>query len=231
MFKYSLILVDADGTLLDFDKSEHAAITNTLNMFDLPSDEKTVNRYVEINLSLWKALERREIEQEALKIDRFRLLLLELNKDGELAKDMAACYIQELMKGRFLLDGALEFVQAISKTHKLCIITNGIAQVQYSRMNESNPLHPYIEKFYISEEVGAPKPNPKMIFDAMEYANISDKSKVLVIGDSLTSDIAAANNAGVDSVYIAPYSTEKSDKATYTVKNITEAIALAQMEN
>ncbi|NMD37919.1 MAG: HAD-IA family hydrolase [Christensenellaceae bacterium] len=230
MFKYSLILVDADGTLLDFDKSEHVAISNTLKSFGLPSDEKTVTRYAEINLSLWEALERKEITQEALKIERFRLLLVELGKDGSLAKDMADHFIKELMQGRFLLDGALDFVKAVSKSHKICIITNGIAQVQHSRMNESNPLYAYIHKSYISEEVGAHKPDPKMIFDAMKDAGITDKSKVLVIGDRLTSDIAAANNAGVDSVYISPYSSEPSEKATYTVKNIFDAVSIAQME-
>ena len=86
---------------------------------------------------------------------------------------------------------------------------------------------PFIAGVVISEELGVSKPDPKMIFEAMKMANVTDPASVIVLGDSQTSDIAAANNAGTDSIlYTNGKPIPESHKATYTAQTLEEACAI-----
>ena len=52
-----------------------------------------------------------------------------------------------------------------------------------------------------AEQIGVGRPNPKMIFDAMEQLSITDGNKVLKIGDTVV-DIQEGKNAGVWTVAV-----------------------------
>ena len=71
--RYTTILFDADGTLLDFSRAEDEAIRETMLSFDIVPNDERVSVYSEINDRLWKALERKEIEKEVLLYRRFEL--------------------------------------------------------------------------------------------------------------------------------------------------------------
>lgn len=221
--KYQVLLADADDTLFDFTQCERAALTATLNAFSLPVKEEYLSLYAEINDGLWKALERGEITQGALRIERFRLFLNALSAPAD-STEMNETYITELSKGTFLMPGAEAFVREVSRAMPIYLVTNGIAQVQKSRLSASR-LAPYIAGAVISQEVGAAKPDPKMVYAAMEKAGVQDKRRAVMLGDSLTADLGAARAAGVDFCLLQKKG-PLPQGATYQAESLMEALPI-----
>ena len=70
--RYKYLLADNDNTLMDFTAAEGHALRETFAALGVPLDEATAEMYSRINDDLWKALERGETTQKALKVERFR---------------------------------------------------------------------------------------------------------------------------------------------------------------
>lgn len=221
MYKY--LLFDADNTLLDFDAAEAQALRETLSLCPLGFSDEIHRRYHHINDQQWKKLERGETTREKLRIDRFALLYDEFGMDGELySRETADLYTERLSQQEQLIDGAEDVLSELSKRYECYIITNGITEVQRSRMAKT-PLEKYIKHSFISQEMGCAKPSPVFFEKVIEYIGDSDKSSYLVIGDSLTSDISGARNFGIDSVYL---SEKESDMPTYRINNLYELYSI-----
>lgn len=220
--KYSILLMDADGTLFDFLKAEKTALVRTLQKFSLPHNDIWVNTYSNINDSLWKALERGEITKDALRLERFRRLLVHFSVNGDVGA-IAQCYTDELSHGTFLLPGAMDVCRELSKVCRLFIITNGIKEVQ-SRRFAGSGLSPYFEKCYISDSVGFEKPDVRFFEHVMADIPGFEADKALVVGDSLTSDILGANRAGLDCCWLRAVGKSVPDTVhvEYCIEDIRE---------
>ena len=223
---YKIALFDADNTLLDFNRAEREAVSICLTARGLPADEEIVSRYSRINDSHWKRLEQGLITRDRLKVERFAELFSTLGYGGD-SKRMAADYEEALSRQTYLVDGALELVRALHGQCRLFIITNGTAVVQKGRFG-SSPLAPYFERCFISEEMGCNKPE-EAFFDRVA-AEISDfdPRRVLVIGDSLSSDIRGGINAGLDTCWFNPTgkSAPSGMEITYTVRRLDEVLPI-----
>ena len=202
MRRYDLLLCDADETLLDFHQAEENAFYEACRLVGLEVGERERARYGAINAACWKMFERGEITQPALRIRRYALFLEELGSAVD-PREMAGTYERQLARQGCALPGAAEALRRWKKRTRVMIVTNGIAAVQHSRFAAS-PFPEMEADLIISEEVGAAKPDPKMIGLAMARAGVNDKSRVLMLGDSLTSDMAAARNAGIDACWFNP---------------------------
>ena len=224
--KYEILLFDADHTLFDFIKSEYLALKSALEALGCPSDDAVIERYSVINVKYWKMLERGEIDKISLKLARFVEFGREYGFEDK-AEALSDLYMENLAHESHLFDGALEMIEKLSKKYRLFIITNGVKSTQDGRFSVS-PITKYFEKIFISELIGAEKPS-KVFFDAVE-ANIEgyERSRALVIGDSLSSDIKGAINAGIDSCWFNPHSKEAPEgwNITYTVKSFDEILNL-----
>lgn len=106
-----------------------------------------------------------------------------------------------LAEGNQLFDGIIEMLEKLNLTHKLYIASNGIAITQYTRLKNNN-LNKYFEKIFISEEIGSKKPDREFFEIIFKEICVKNKNEVLMIGDTLTSDILGANNAGIDSCLV-----------------------------
>ena len=204
--RYELLLADADGTLYDFHAGERAALEETLLASGIPYDGEIGALYSRINLSHWKKLERGETTQERLRVERFADFLAELAQRGQptgerSAPEMSQTFVSALSRQRVPMPGAEAFLQAVAEHMPVYLVTNGIASVQRGRFEQSE-LRPYITDILISEELGHFKPDPFMLLEAMRRAGVTDRRRVVMLGDSLTADIAAAQAAGVDSILI-----------------------------
>ena len=199
---YRTLLLDADGTILDFDRSEAEAIRRTLRLYQLPDTDEWVGAYHQINDALWKQLERGEISKKDLRHVRFSRLLDHYGVARD-AFSMADTYVEELSSRSYLLPGALEACKELARTHRLYIVTNGIAFVQNRRL-QSIPFEGAILKSYISEEVGFEKPDVRYFQAIFRDIPEFDPGTTLVVGDSLTSDMAGGIAAGLDTCWINP---------------------------
>lgn len=226
--KYTTLLMDADNTLLDFTRSEHDAIAETLAHFGLPNDDATIAIYSEVNDAHWKMLERGEIEKKVLMWKRFEAFCARTGLEAD-PKALAADYLQTLSTKSYMIDGALEVCAALAQKCRMYVITNGDKRVQQGRFNPS-PLAKYFEKCYISEEVGFEKPDVRYFEAVMEDIPGFDPATTLVVGDSLTSDIKGGINAGLDTCWYNPKgkAVPAGLPLTYVIRDLSELPALAE---
>ena len=220
MKKYSIILFDADGTLFDFAQCEREAFREALALSGATATEDMINDYKEINDSLWKALERKEIEREVLVFKRFEIFADKYNISLD-SKKMANDYVECLGKKTYLLGGAEELLAALYGKVKLYIVTNGIYRVQSSRFAISG-LSKYFEEIFISEEIGVNKPDVRFFERATERIEGFEKEKAIIIGDSLSSDIAGGMAFGIDTCWFTPEGKTAPCSPTYTVNKLSD---------
>ena len=229
--RYDVLLCDADNTIFDFNKAEENAFADACACVGIEADERLLGIYSEINEALWKLLEKGGITQKVLRVRRFEQFLEAIGRAELDAQTMSDAFVAGLGRQSVPFEGAIEAVARWSRMLPVIIVTNGIAKVQHSRMEGSEVRH-YIRGMVISEEVGAAKPDPKMIFAGMEMANVTEKSRVLMLGDSLSSDIAAAANAGVDACWYNPHRMEntKGLPVRYEIRDLDEVDAILKGE-
>ena len=201
---YPWLWFDADGTLFDYNQAEITALTKTFELLSLPFKPGHLDAYRKINHGLWQALERQEIAPDILRVRRFELLLENLGLDGS-PDEMSRAYVEQLGLCTDLIDGAYEVLQTLHKTSRLAIVTNGLQAVQHSRLAHSE-IHHFVNEIIISEEVGAAKPQAAFFDAAFEQTGHPAKSDVLIIGDSLSSDIQGGVDYGIDTCWYNPTS-------------------------
>ncbi len=216
------LFFDLDGTVFDFKSAEREAISATLSAFGVNVTEKLTERYSEINDSCWKALERGEIERCELIYRRFEILSNEFSL-SLVPRDVQKRYADELADRYIFIEGAPELLGVLSADYELYAVTNGNADVQRSRIEKAD-LGRFFKDFFISEEVGFSKPD-KRFFDAA-FSQVKGFAPALsvVIGDSLSSDILGAENAGIDSIYYNPEGLENKTGIVpdYEIKKLEE---------
>jgi len=200
---YKAVFFDADDTLFDYPRAERAALRACLREFGLRIDVAAfVETYRRHNLDLWQAFERGETDQATLRVERFRRLAAEFGIDGLPLEKVSFYYLEALSGQPQLLPGALATVRGLAKTFPLALVTNGIASVQRKRFAAS-PITRYFQAVVISEEVGVAKPDPRIFEPALRTFGV-EAEDVLFVGDSVTSDMAAARNAGMDFAWFNP---------------------------
>lgn len=220
MKKYSTILFDADETLLDFPAAEKAALGKVCEQYDINYSEEIRSTFSSINLALWKQLEKGLITRDLIRIRRFEQFAEHFCLTAD-PKEMAVSYVEFLSTFAFLLPGADSLCERLSKEYNLCMVTNGIGTVQQSRLAKSGLL-PFFSKIFVSEEVGSQKPSKKFFDFVFENIPEKDKNKIIIVGDSMSSDILGGINAGIDTCFFNPWGREEIYKPTYTVKSFEE---------
>ena len=220
--KYKYLLFDADGTLLDFAKSEAEALREMLFENGICNDDATVELYSGINDSLWKLLEKGEIDKPTLLVRRFELLLQALGLEGDPVR-MARGYEDNLSTKGYVLEGAEEMCQMLYGKAKMYIVTNGLEKVQRGRYAICG-IDKYFENAFISDVIGHQKPSVKYFEAVAKNIKDFDKSTALIIGDSLSSDIKGGLNFGIDTCWYNPDKKEKPAELdiTYVVDNFDD---------
>ena len=222
--KYSTLLIDADNTLLDFNLAERLSITATCEKFGIEPDENKAELYSKINLSLWKRHEKGEVTKEEIKLFRFMEFIKAVGSSAD-PREMGRYYETTLATRGYLLEGAVGFLKSIRPYYKTYIVTNGLAAVQHSRLELSGIL-PYFDGVFISEEYGSKKPE-KLFFDRIcEKIPEKDKSRICIIGDSMSSDILFGINAGIDTCYFAPKGSPEPYSPTLRAESFEELIKI-----
>ena len=199
MKEYKMIILDADDTLYDFSKAEKYAFENAMRDLDLDYNESYLPIYKKINIGIWKDLEKGLITQKELKPERFRRFLDEVGLEGD-GNTFSDAFLDHLSRATFLFDGAMELVKELSKKYRLVLITNGLTRVQKYRVRQ-HEIAQYFEKVIISEEIGYAKPNPMIFVEGLKDLEEVNKDRVIIIGDSLTSDIQGGINYGIDTCW------------------------------
>jgi len=222
---YDTFLFDADNTLFDYDAAEKVALQATLSRHNYPFTQETHNHYRRINTEAWASFHRGEITKPQMAANRFSQLFsqMDVQGDGEIFNQQ---YLEALGTASILMDGALELCKHLTETNKkIYIITNGIRLTNDARIKHST-LTPYISAFFVSEVVGYEKPHTAFFQHVFDNISPTPKEKILVIGDSLTADIAGGLAAGVDTCWFNIFQEENHSGfiPTYEIHNLKELL-------
>jgi len=226
MKDYGLVFMDADETLFDFRRAEAFALAGAFGQSGLGATGEVLADYDEINKKLWKQFEKGETDQATLKIERFRLLFRKIGAELD-AEEFADLYLDWLGKGCFLLDGAEEVCGYLSRKYRLALVTNGIKRVQVSRF-ENSSIRRFFEKIVISEEAGSSKPSAGIFDHACRAMDFHDRNRMIMVGDSLSSDIAGGANYGMDTCWVNLAGTvnDSGYAPTYEVRRLAELMSI-----
>lgn len=227
MTQYRWLLMDADNTLFDFDAAEDYSLTRTLIHFQVTPTPELKEQYHAINSILWQAHDQGKLSQAELGPRRFQLLFRSVAFSGQPGDGKAwnDCFLHFLSDCSTLMPGAEALCHRLSQRYILSLTTNGVPRVQRQRMKNS-PLARYFEdRIFVSGEMGCRKPE-KQYFDTVLAAlgvSAYQRGKVLVIGDSLSSDIKGAFNSRLDSVWLHHPSVKPGIlKPTYEVESLVQ---------
>ncbi len=224
--KYEWLLFDADGTLFDYDRAEATALQRTFEQAGQRFEPAFGKVYRRINHQIWLDFERGRISQARLRAARFERLFDAIGIELDVA-DFSRRYLENLAQGTYLVDGAQGVVAALHGRVGLMLITNGIGEVQRPRF-ASSALRDYFADLVISEEVGVAKPDPAIFDVAFEKMGRPSKEDVLMIGDSLTSDIRGGNNYGIDTCWFNPRgrAPDQDVEIRYEIRDLRELLGV-----
>ncbi len=200
--KYKKLLFDADGTLWDFDASARLAFENIFSRRGWDYTPSFFDGYTRINNGLWEKYERGEMTRDRVLVERFELLFAELGINAS-ATAFEDDFREELEVNPIWMEGAEKLLQGLRPDHEIYIVTNGVATTQRKRIAISG-LDSYVDEFFISEEVGAQKPQKAFFDHVISHIGPGSTDEVLLIGDSLSADILGANRAGIRSCWFNP---------------------------
>lgn len=219
---YETILFDLDHTLYDSHESERQAYAHATSLAGLADADTHFERYFTINREMWAAVERGDILPTEVRVRRFDRFAAEVGLDADTQR-MADDFVWGLGAYGELYDDAQQLLARLAGQASLALVTNGLSEVQRSRLSRLG-IADYFDAIVISSEVGVTKPRPDIFEIAFEQLGNPPKASAVMIGDSLTSDIAGGRNFGIDTCWYNPEGIIASvnDLPTYQVETLTE---------
>ena len=227
-----VILWDIDGTLLSFKLAERAAIRACFAKFGLGEiTDEMLARYSAINARYWKRLELGELTKPQVLRGRFEEFFTEYGLDTGCVDEVNAEYQVRLGETVVFNDNGKELVQRFRDKVKQYAVTNGTLVAQRGKLRNSG-LDKLLDDVFISDVVGVEKPG-KGFFDAVFTAiGHYEKDEMLIVGDSLTSDIQGGNNAGILCCWYDPAGQEVPAhlRVDYHISDLNELTGIIGLE-
>lgn len=224
MNKYDVLLLDVDDTLLDFKANEYISLEEVFKAQNYTLNDDIRKLYGSINKKLWEEYEQGKVSRDTVVNTRFEKLfeVLGVKVNGE---ELEYIYRESLGNGAQLIDGALDICKDLSKSHQLCVVTNGVFETQIKRLKASG-LYTYMNDIFISDFVGHQKPSKEFFDYVFKELGDIDLSRVIIIGDSLSSDIQGGINAGISTCFFNKDKVENktSIKPTYEVDSLEDIL-------
>lgn len=199
---YEWLLFDLDGTLFDYNAAERNALSKAFHKHGFTFNDDYLQTYRDINKKIWIDFENGRITQEEIKSERFRILAEALHIKIDPVR-FSTDYLDFLSRDTNLIDGAEEVLKEVSNHYDIVLVTNGLKQVQRPRIGSST-IKDYFKAIVISEEIGYAKPDPRFFDITFEKIGNPPRNKVLLIGDSLTSDITGGTQYNIDTCWFNP---------------------------
>ncbi len=222
MYKY--LLWDIDGTILDFLASEAYAIRFLFEKYNLGEcNDERLKMYSDINVKYWRKLERGELTKPEILVMRFREFFEIIGVDVSLAENFNKEYQVTLGDHIEFIDNAEEVLLSQKGKYTLAAVTNGTKVAQEKKLRLSG-LDKVFDAIFISENVGFEKPKKEYFDYVFQKLGITDKKEVLIIGDSLTSDMLGGYLAGIDTCWYNPSGKKNTMdiSITYEIDNLSK---------
>lgn len=223
--RYQWILFDADETLYSF--NSYLGLKAMLKHYNIEFGEQDYQEFQAVNKPLWVAYQNKEITAEELRTTRFRKLAAQT---GRSAEDLNHELMHEMSYVSQPLNHVVEMLNALYGKVKMAIITNGFNALQQKRLDNTQTNH-FFDLVITSETIGAAKPDARIFEAAFARMGNIDRSKVLMVGDTLASDILGGNQVGIDTCWFNPtqYENNSEIQPTYEIHSMLDLINIAKM--
>ena len=220
--KYSYVLFDADETLFRFDIL--AGMTRMFKKYGVNFTKDDYIHYQKTNKQLWVDYQNGVISADYLQVTRFNEWSAKLNVS---AKELNDAFLDAMAQICEPLPGAIELLNKLKPHARLGIITNGFARLQTVRL-EHTGLKDMFELLVISELVGIAKPNKAIFEHTFELMGNPNKSQILMVGDTASSDILGGNNVGIDTCWLQHPGEQLPEgiTPTYTITKLEQLQAI-----
>ena len=222
------LLWDVDNTLLDFLAAEKAAIRTLFSEFDLGEcSDEMIARYSKINLGFWQRLERNEITKAEVLVGRFLQFFDEYGIDASIAPEFNDRY--QLCLGDTIVyrDDSLAVLRYLKGKVRQYVVSNGTVAAQTKKLERSK-IGEVMDGVFLSEELGVEKPNAAFFDKVFDEIKPAELSEVMIVGDSLTSDIRGGMNSGIATCWYDPEGLPLPEgyRADYIITDLHELIPL-----
>lgn len=217
-----VILWDVDATLLDFLAAEKAAIRFCFEKHGLGMcTDEMLARYTVINKRYWEMLERGEMSKAEILVNRFKEFFESEGIETDCEESFNADYQVALGDTICFRDNGYELVKKLQGSYRQFVVTNGTFVAQERKLRKSG-IGELVEEAFISDLIGFEKPSIEFFDHVFEKIGEYDKNEVLIIGDSLTSDMQGGNNAGIVCCWYNPNHLEntKNVKIDYEIDDL-----------
>lgn len=217
------ILWDVDGTLLDFKPSEELSIRQCLDKYDTKINKEQMQWYSDCNQSYWKRFEKGELSKNEVYLGRFRDFFKYLGISHISAENFNKEYQEALGYNVVMQEYAMEICTYLKDRYRQYVVTNGSLLAQKGKLQKSG-IGDLMDGIFISEEMGTKKPNKEFFDLCRSKITDYDPAKTMIIGDSLSSDMAGGNNAGILCCWFNPKGqvNETNLRIDYEIKSLKE---------
>lgn len=199
----NVILWDVDGTLLDFKAQEKNAMIKGFKDYSLGTlTEKMLKRYSDINKKYWEDLEKGLYKKSDILVKRFDDFFKEYHLVCD-ATSFNKSYQINLGDTICFMENAYEIVKDLKGKIKQYIVTNGTYQAQMHKLTKSGLIN-LVDDYFISDIVGFNKPNIEFFNYVFEKIGKNNKDEMLIVGDSITSDMQGGVNAKIKCCFYNP---------------------------
>lgn len=222
---YDVVLLDLDNTILDFDSAEKIGFIKVVESMGLKYSDALLEQYQKINTSLWHRLEQGTLSKESVLSMRFSefFKLHGMHIDGS---DVEIKYRSYLNDSSALVPNAAQTLTKLKLMgKKLYSASNGIYTTQIKRLSNAGIMDLF-DGHFISDKIKHEKPSPYFFDYCFNHMKGVSKSAILMVGDSPTSDVQGAINAGIKSCFYQHNKSMACDHADYIIRDISELLEI-----
>ena len=206
---YKAIFLDIDDTVFNFKKCSEKALEKTFSKMELEYDENIYDVFTDIDEALWAKQKRNEMSVAEVLDVRFVQLKEKIGLDYD--SDQVRMNFAHSLGQQYIMEPGIEnMLERLSGLYRIYAASNGVLAMQENRLQLSG-LRKYFTDLFVSDDIGYQKPDINYFKECLNRSVLAT-SEVLMVGDSLDSDIAGANITGIESCWYNPYGLENKSE-------------------
>lgn len=211
MGEYKYLIFDVDDTLLDFGKAYYGAQRNLAALLGKEYSEEYIKAAEACGYRAWNECGMGDVSLPEVQRDYHALYNEYLRRqcrylcqtfDSDASESaLIECYLGSVLASRVLMEkDTLEVYRSLSEKYRMVLATNGMTDIQTARTIDFMPC---THSLFISQSVGAIKPTGEFFGHVLEQLGC-EAAECLMVGDSLSGDIAGAKATGMDACWYNP---------------------------
>lgn len=204
--KYKHIIFDADDTLVDYALDSDRAFRAALVAVGHENDEELLRAWIDFDFGNWDKIGLSDVHLPEVQNSFHELYRrhvrdifghgVKIGAYAEYPDEAERIFYEEFAMPGIELGNARAVVAALKEKYRVYAATNGLTSLQHGRL-QAFPL----DGLFVSEELGTIKPSREFFMRMLEALG-AKPDECLMVGDSLSSDIAGARAAGIDCIWL-----------------------------